>query len=359
MAATLGAVRRSRRHCRRRSTKLALIVNSLWCTGAIDRRLGGVSVGFSTMEVARGERVDFWREMVRRHFVPLRIEPLSKGDFDGTVRLRSIAELDVARVRAHPMLAARTARHIERSAGEEYFVGLHLRGRALAHQDGRRATLLPGDFALFDSARPYSIEFHDADRFDHMIVRIPRGLLDARCAGLERATSLAVRAGSQPGRLVSPMLVTLAGMDGEGAPFVEPILDALARSLALAAGLTATPVPRRRRTLQELKRYTLTHLGDAELSPSRVAGACFVSVRQLHRLFAEERTTFGAFVRESRLNNCRRDLADPRLSSLAIGEIARSHGYRSAPVFTRAFTERYGVGPRAFRRATGTPDAVS
>ena len=331
----------------------------MWWAPAIERRLGSVSVGFSTMEVAPGERVDFWREMVRRHFVPLRIEPLAKGDFDGTVRLCSIAELDVARVSAHPMLAARSRRHVERSAGEEYLVGLHLRGRALARQDGRRATLLPGDFALFDSARPYAIEFHAADRFDHLIVRIPRGLLDARCAGLERATSTAVRAGGQPGRLVSPMLMALAEMDGDGAPFVDPILDALTRSLALAAGLTATPPSRRRRALQELKRYTLTHLGDADLSPARVAGACFVSVRQLHRLFAEDETTFGAFVRDSRLRNCRRDLADPRLSSLAIGEIARGHGYRSAPVFTRAFTERYGVGPRAFRRGAGRSGVVT
>ena len=35
---------------------------------------------------------------------------------------------------------------------------------------------------------------------------------------------------------------------------------------------------------------------------------------------------------------------------LPISAIARSHGFRSAPVFTRAFTERYGVVACAFRR---------
>lgn len=329
---------------------MALTVNFAGPALAGGRRLDPVDSGFSTMEVAQGERVDFWREMIRKHFVPVRIEPLRDGDFDGSVSLCSIAELDVARVRAPPMLAARGRRHIERSASTEYFVGLHLRGRALARQDGRRAMLLPGDFALFDSARPYAIEFHDADRFEHLIIRIPRELLDARCGSLERATSVAVRAGGETGRLLSPALATLAGMGERGAAFVDPLLDLLARSLALSAGIETAPVPRRERALRELERYTLAHLADAALSPASVAGASFVSVRHLHRLFAQEQTTFGGFVREMRLRRCRRDLADPRMAGIAIVEIARRNGYRSASVFTRAFTERYGIGPRAFRR---------
>jgi AraC-like DNA-binding protein len=309
-----------------------------------------MSDGFSTMAVAPGERVEFWREMVRRHFVPLRIEPLTAGGFDGAVRLRSIADLDFARVQAHPMQAARGWHHIERSASDEYFIGLHLRGFAIAHQDGRRATLLPADFALFDSGRPYRIEFRGARPFDHLIVRVPRAQLDCRCAHLERATSVPIKAATHPGWLVSSSLRSLAAFD-DGASFVDPILDLLGSALAQAAGLVATPVPRRERTLRELKRYALTHLGDADLSPARVASACFVSVRQLHRLFAHEQTSFGAFLKESRLSQCRRDLADPQLATLTIAEIAGNRGFRSAAVFTRAFTQRYGSGPRASRHA--------
>jgi AraC-like DNA-binding protein len=250
------------------------------------------------------------------------------------------------------MLVARGWRHIERSASDEYFVALHLRGRAVAHQDARCATLLPGDLALFDSARPYRIEFHGRDRFDHLIIRIPREQLDSRCARLERATSVAIRARSEPGGLVSSSLRAVGAIE-DGARFVDPILDLLAGALLQAAGVVAAPVPRRRRTLEALKRYTLSHLGDPALSPARVAGACFVSVRQLHRLFAQEGPTFGTFLREARLHGCRCDLADPKLASLTIGEIARRRGYRSTSVFTRAFTERYGTGPRAFRRAIG------
>jgi AraC-like DNA-binding protein len=314
-----------------------------------------VDDGFSTGAVAPSDRVDFWREMVRRYFVPLHVEPLVRGEFNGSVRLRSLAEIDLAHVRAQPMRATRSWRHIEGSAGDEYFVGLHLRGIAIAEQDGRRAVLYPGDFALFDSACPYSIEFRNAGPFDHLIVRMPRELLERRAARIERATAVRVNVGSTAGRLVSASLQSLVSLP-DGGPFVDPVLDLLARAVAQAAGLSSPPASPRQLALRELKRYTLAHLDDPELTPGSVAEACFISVRQLHRLFALQDTTFGAFVKEARLGRCHRDLTDPAMSELTIAQIARNRGYRNASVFTRAFTERYGTGPRALRQ---TPDAAS
>jgi AraC-like DNA-binding protein len=310
-----------------------------------------VTEGFSTLDVAPRERADFWREMVRRHFVPLRIEPLSGRGFDGTVRLRSIGELDAAHVHARPMLASRTRTHIDCSGSDEYFVALHLHGLAQAEQGGRRATLRPGDFTLLDSAQPYRIAFHAAEAFDHLIVRIPREHLEARVANLTRATAFAVRAGSPAGRLAAPALRTLS-TSRDATPFVEPVLDLIATAVTQSAGLLAAPASREQQTLNEIKLYTLAHHSDPGLSPARVAHACFLSPRQLHRLFESQHTTFGAFLREARLARVRRDLSDRSLAALTIAEIARRHGYRHAPVLTRTFTLRYGVGPRAFRQAS-------
>ena len=336
----------------RGATKLAPTVKTGAPAAAARTYTRSMREGFSTGDVAPEERVEFWREMIRRHFVPLHIEPLADGQFSGAVRLRAISELDLALVRADPMRASRGWKHIERSDSDEYFIGLHLRGVAVGDQDGRRAVLRPGDFALFDSARPYRIEFRNRGLFEHLIVRIPRRQLESRCATLACATAVAVRAASEPGRLVSPSLATLAALS-ESEAFVDPVLDLLGRALSLASGSVLAPVPRTERTLTELKRFTLSHLGDPELSPGQVASGCFVSVRQLHRLFSREHMTFGAFLKETRLRLCRRDLNDPRLANLTIGEIARHHGYRSAATFSRAFAERYGVGPRACRRAAG------
>jgi AraC-like DNA-binding protein len=333
-----------------RSTNLALTVKFAADQAAADRTLEPVAEGFSTLDVARGERVEFWREMVRCYFVPLRIEPLADRELDGAVRLRSIGDLDVARVRAQPMLATRTPKHIARSIGDEYFIGLHLHGLAHAEQDGRIAILRPGDFAVFDSARPYQIAFRAADTFDHLILRIPREQLDARVARLERATAIAIKAGSTAGRLATPALRALESVD-QCERFVEPVLDLVASAIAHTCELASPPAAGRQQTLATVKRYALAHLAERDLSPRRVARACFISPRQLHRLFERESTTFRAFVKQARLERIRRHLASPALAEVTIAEIGRRHGYASAPVLSRAFSQRYGSGPRAFRRA--------
>lgn len=331
---------------------MALPVKFILAGGPRARTLGlTVSDGFSTASIAPAERVDYWREMVRRHFVPLRIEPLGGGEFSGSAKLRSLGSVELLRVRAQPLAASRGWRHIERSASEEYFIAVQLRGLAVARQDDRASALRPGDFALLDSARPYAIEFRSNGPFEHLIVRVPRAQLDARCAGLDRATAVAVSARSEGGRLAGPSLRALAGMRAADT-FIEPVLELLARAIAHSAGLCDPPISRRQHALRELKRYALAHAAESGLSPARVAGACFVSVRQLHRLFALEQTTFGAFLKEARLRETRRDLADPALASLTIAEIARRRGFASAAFFSRAFSERYGTGPRTFRQSS-------
>lgn len=333
----------------RSATKLALEVNFALGWRVADRKLDLVTESFSTLDVPRQDRMDFWREMVRRYFVPLRIDPLTAGDFDGTVHLRSIGKLDAARIRANPILVTRTLMHIDRSGGQEYFIALHLHGLAHAEQRGRVAVLGPGDFALFDSARPYRIAFGAAGSFDHLIIRVPREKLDARVAQIGRATALNVKAGSAAGKLVVPALTKLVGLD-ETAEFVDPILDLISAALVQVAAPAAAPASRQRRTLEHIKRCTVARLASSDLSPTTVARECSISPRQLHRVFEREGTTFGKFVREARLSRIKHDLADPALADLTIAEIGRRHGYNQPAVLTRTFTKHYGTSPRAFRK---------
>lgn len=140
-------------------------------------------------------------------------------------------------------------------------------------------------------------------------------------------------------------------------PYPDPLPRAFVDSgldLAVSALHAAVRDPRPSGSAQpagRLRRYALAHLDDPALSPRAVALASYVSVRQLHRLFAAEGVTFGGWVREQRLRRCRDDLADPRLGQLSVAEIAARHGFRSAAHFARAFRARYGVTPAEHRRA--------
>jgi AraC-like DNA-binding protein len=319
-----------------------------------------VSTAFSTSEVVPAKRLAYWREMILDAFVPLDVAPLDSSggqrDFSGSVSTREIGGLRIARVTASPMAATRSTRHIATSTEDDYFVALHLRGIARATQDGRGLALHPGDIALFDSTRPYLIEFQHTGAFEHLIFRVPRAQLDARCAGLERATAVRVPFDSGEGTLTAPYLRSLASLKSvagnESAErLAESGLDLLATAIAAASCLTTDPESRERARFNELQRYVLSRLGDPQLSPSSVASAQFMSVRQLHRLFANGETTFGSFVRGERLRRCARDLSDPRLARLPVADIAAQWGYRNPAHFTRAFTAQFGVGPREFRRS--------
>jgi AraC-like DNA-binding protein len=321
-----------------------------------------VDLAFTTRDVAPPDRLTAWQELVSRVFIPLAITPLGAGSrpahFEASVTGRDLGGVRVWWVTGSPMSAERGRRHISAAAVGDYLLAVHLTGAARASQDGREVDLGPGDFALLDSARPYSIAFYAQDRFAHLIYQIPRASLDARRqAG--QAVALRVPAASAPGRLVFPYLRTLAapgsGPAGQapGEAFTDIALDLVAGALRAVAGHHDGPPPRGAARIRELQTYALAHLGDPGLSPRSAARASYISVRQLHRLFAREGLSFAAWVREQRLRRCRDDLADSRLHHLAISGVAERWGYRSQAHFTRAFSARFGVTPREFRRAPG------
>jgi AraC-like DNA-binding protein len=75
-----------------------------------------------------------------------------------------------------------------------------------------------------------------------------------------------------------------------------------------------------------------------------------ISLRLLHKLFEEQGTSVGRWIRERRLERCRRDLRDPAMSDLPASAIALGWGFADAAHFSRVFREAYGCPPGEYRR---------
>jgi AraC-like DNA-binding protein len=107
----------------------------------------------------------------------------------------------------------------------------------------------------------------------------------------------------------------------------------------------------------QITAYIERHLGDAGLAPGDIAAAHHVSTRQLHKLFHAQGTTVSGWIRERRLEHCRRDLLDARYASRPVASIGARWGYPDAAHFSRLFKGAYGLSPRDYRSrgATG-PD---
>ena len=124
----------------------------------------------------------------------------------------------------------------------------------------------------------------------------------------------------------------------------------LVAALRAAAGASAAGTSHQAQMLGSLKRYALTHLGDPDLSPGSVAQALYISPRQVHRLFAREQTTFGAWLRRAKAAPEPQRPRRRGLQDLPVAQIAAKWGFRSNAHFTRSFSARFGIGPRDFRR---------
>jgi AraC-like DNA-binding protein len=76
-----------------------------------------------------------------------------------------------------------------------------------------------------------------------------------------------------------------------------------------------------------------------------------MSLRSLHQLFHGEGLTVAGWIRQRRLERCRRDLADPALASRPVAAIAATWGYPNPADFSRAFRAVHGMPPAEYRRS--------
>jgi AraC-like DNA-binding protein len=76
-------------------------------------------------------------------------------------------------------------------------------------------------------------------------------------------------------------------------------------------------------------------------------------VRYLYKLFETEPTGVAGWIRERRLERCRRDLLDPALAERPVSAVAARWGLTNAAHFSRAFRAAYGLSPLAYRAMAG------
>lgn len=101
--------------------------------------------------------------------------------------------------------------------------------------------------------------------------------------------------------------------------------------------------------MAQIHAFIRNNLGDPNLTPDAIAATHHISLRYLHKLFQQEGRTVAGWIRERRLEQCRRDLANPQLGARPIHVIAARWGFTRPAHFSQAFRSAYGHSPRQFR----------
>ena len=75
-----------------------------------------------------------------------------------------------------------------------------------------------------------------------------------------------------------------------------------------------------------------------------------ISPRTLHSRFAATGQSFGMWLLENRLEECKRALCDPAQRASSISEVAYRFGFSDLSHFSKTFRARFGQAPREARR---------
>ncbi|MEU5526472.1 helix-turn-helix domain-containing protein [Micromonospora chersina] len=314
---------------------------------------------FDTEQVPAADRFGLWLDMLAGTPGLMRVRTEHADNFVARSEFLDLGPMQLVRHRYPSLDGVRSRKLIQRSDADYYVLALTLAGTGIADQDGQRGICRPGDFTFYDCARPQELSHHGDD--DNPTVRSIVAFIPYEALPLPPRRLAPLFAGRMSGTegigaLLSNYLIQLTAhpeqyhaADAErlGGVGLDLISTLLGRHL-VSEDAVPTEV-RRRALLAQVRSHVRQHLGDAALSPQSIADAHHVSVRSLHRLFEAEETTVAAYIRDERLERCRRDLADPALGDRPIQLVAARWGFRDKAHFSRAFRVAYAETPQAFR----------
>lgn len=316
-----------------------------------------------TVDVAglpAAERFDFWADLVAREAAPQRISSAHADAFNGWAQITQLGPLRLTSFRYPSLDTSRTARLIRRSDPELYQLALPTSGRSAIAQQDRESALRPADFTLLDTSRPHEASHSpvagEPGLASSVTVLIPHALLPVPADKVGRLLAARLPSGAGMGALLAGFLLQIARHPEQYQASDAAFLGSTALSLIAATVAQQLDVQRslpaqvQRDALRaRVEAFVDAHLGDPDLDPGAIAAAHHISLRTLHRLFQDGRTSVAELIRGRRLERCRQDLTNPLLRGTPIHAIAARWGFRDKAHFSKLFSATFGRSPQAYR----------
>ena len=313
-----------------------------------------------TDQIPAADRLDFVTEMTATTWVPMECRS-ELGDYRGEFRASGLGAMQVVVMDIMPITVCRTPELISQADPDLLKMVLVCGGNTcVVAQNGRQAHVSAGDFAIYDTRRPYQVDCGTGgDQPTQMMTfMFPPSLLPLSRSQLRQLMAVRFQASAGLGDLTAQFLRQLArNVDhyspAEAARLSTAALEVLATRLARELDLHnwGTPEARRHALLTTVQAFIQRHLGDSRLSPAMIAAAHHISLRSLHQLFHDQGLTVAGWIRLRRLECCRRDLSDPALAPRPVAAIAARWGFASPGDFSRTFRAVHGLPPAEYRRS--------
>lgn len=268
-----------------------------------------------------------------------------------------LSAIDVGAVRAGygevgPVVLRRTSVMARRDGGDYIVVPIPLNGPMRFSQRGREVRLEPDGFACILAAEAYT--YHQPQSMEFLSLRIRTDALRDRVPHVEDYAGLGFSGRGGIGGLfldyARAFCRNAAGFDGRtGELAVRQLLDLLVLTFLDAGATSSTEAAVRHAQLQRLLAHVDANLGDPALGAESLAAALALSVEQVEALVADRSGSISNLVRDRRLQEARRLLADSVTPRRSVASIAYSLGFTDPAQFSRLFRRATGDSPTAFR----------
>jgi AraC-like DNA-binding protein len=226
--------------------------------------------------------------------------------------------------------------------------------------DGREIDLRPGNFVLWDSARPMT--FITGENLHQVTLSVTHDRLHRVFPQAGDFVGKPLSAATGLNRLFANHLLSLDEQFGElPCDQAQTVLDATINFLAatLDSANCSADSACTSELLRKIRRYIDRNLEDFDLSISRIAVSHGISIRHLHRLFQGLDTSVATYIVKHRLDRCKHELSSSFHSRASITDIAFRWGFADSGTFSKAFRREFGMTPRDFRAIAKAQGAVN